>query len=428
MFFSNKRYVRNVFKSTSILFLMILGSVVNASTLSNIQDAPEALQQFIKQILPTHPRFIAAQAERDAALASYSASDNAIYNPELELDIEKTNIRTSTIGLSQTIDWGDQQGAKTEIAKHIVDAAQAAFQKKRQKLIRDLLFFSRDFHNKLRLATLSNQRLKLMKDFSNVARQKHNAGDINQVELDLAQLAYSESVLKNAQVTTEKINAEQAYIALYGVEFKQGHDNLTNVTVDFDEVVLPSDLNKFIRSLPQMKIFRARVAASKSTIGLRESESSADPTIAIRSGKEDKESLVGVSVTIPLNVRNSYSAEVNVARKEYLQAEQLAQQAWRNLRRDITTQTRHYQLMRTAWLQWKQSGQVSINRQMKLLKRLWQSGDLSTTEYLVQINQALDTQAAGIELQTTLWLSWLTWLESTAQIESWLKINPLRNP
>lgn len=427
MYLIKERSVLNTFVWMSAVIFSMSSYTVYAADIFNIQAAPKELQQFIQQILPTHPRFLAAQAERDAVLASYSASDNAIYNPELELDTEKTNIRTSTVGLRQTIDWGDQRGAKTQIAKHRLDAAHAMFQKERQQLISDLVFVARDFHNKTRLATLSSQRLKLMQDFSSLARQKHAAGDLNQVELDLAQLAYSESVLNNAQAITEQIKAEQTYIALYGSNLKSAHEKLTELSIDFVDVALPSDLNAFLLTLPQMRIVRANVAASKNTIDLRESESSADPTIAIRSGKEDEESLVGITLSIPLNFRNSYSAEIDVARKEYLQTEQLAQLAWRNLRRDITTQTRHYQLMRKAWWQWKQSGQISMDRQLKLLKRLWRAGDLSTTDYLVQIKQNLDTQSAGIELQTTLWSSWLTWLESTAQIESWLQLNTKRN-
>ena len=150
-------------------------------------------------------------------------------------------------------------------------------------------------------------------------------------------------------------------------------------------------------------------------------------TISIRGGKEDKESLVGITFSMPLNVRNTFSAETEEARKNYLQVEQLSQQAWRELRRDIVSQTSQYQLTLKAWRQWKEYGQQSLDRQLNLLKRLWRAGDISTTDYLVQIKQNLDTQSAGIELQNTLRTSWLTWLESTAQIESWLQLKNIRN-
>jgi len=399
-------------------------SYAQVPSINKLDTAPTELQHFISKAFLTHTRLTAAEAERDAAKAGYSAADNAIYNPELEFDSEETNIRTSTIGLSQTIDWGDQQGAKTEIARHKLRAAMAIFKQEREQLLSDLLIVLVDYKNKTQLAELSIQRLALMKNFADVAKQKHAAGDLNQVELDLAQLAYSESIFDNAKVMAEQVEAEQSFYALYNVSatIKKA---LPTMVVDFQKITLPAELDQFVMRLPQMQVVRANVAASKNTIKLRQSEASADPTIAIRGGKEDKENIIGITLTIPFNIRNNYSAEIEVARKEYLHAEQLAQQAWRNIRKSLVTKTRHYQLTQKAWSQWKIGGQLSTQRQLKLLKQLWRAGDLSTTDYLVQIKQNLDTQSAGIELQTTLWASWLAWLNSTAQIESWLQINSL---
>ncbi|VAW90723.1 hypothetical protein MNBD_GAMMA21-1803 [hydrothermal vent metagenome] len=427
MLFTNTQVVRGVFVVVVSAWLGLSGKFAYAENEIQLVAAPGEIQNFIKQILPNHPRFIAAQAELDSVKANLNAADKAIYNPELELDTEKTNINTSYIGLSQTIDWGDQRGAKTQIATNQLDASKANFQSERQLLVRDLLMALSDYQNTTRLADLSNQRLKLMKDFYSVARQKYAAGDINQVELDLAQLAYNETVLKNAQVLAEQVDAEQSFYAIYGITPTNKKRLLPDLSVDFQAVNIPANLDAFVMTLPQMRLVRANVEASKNLIALRESESSADPTIAIRGGKEDTESLAGLTLTIPLNIRNNFSAEIDAARKDYLQAEHLAQLAYRNLRGNITSRTRQYQLTRKAWKQWLATGKVSMNRQLKLLKRLWQAGDLSTTDYLVQIKQNLDTHSAGIELQTTLWSSWLNWLDTTAQIESWLQLNNTRN-
>jgi len=426
MLFIIKKYGYRLLVALLIVSAYLPASSAQTATTSRFETAPKELQQFIQQAFISHPRLAAAEAEYDVATAEYVAADKAIYNPELELDSEETDIKTSTIGLSQTIDWGDQQGAKTKIARHRLNAALAVLKKEKQQLLSDLLSVLTDFQNKTRLADLSQQRLTLMKNFADVAKQKHAAGDINKVEFDLAQLAYSESIFNNAKVLSEQVEAEQAFYALYNVNTTV-KKILPDTAIDFQKVTLPSDLDQFVMSLPQMQIVRANVAASKNTIKLREGEASADPTIAVRGGKEDKENLVGITLTIPINIRNSYSAEIEVARNEYLRAEQLSQQAWRNIRKDIIAKTSHYQLTQQAWRQWKTEGQLSIHRQLKLLKQLWRAGDISTTDYLVQIKQNLDTQSAGIELKTTLWSSWLAWLNSTAQIESWLQLNTIRN-
>ncbi len=423
MLFTYRRFIRSVLIIAVAVSAYLPYSYAQTTDAKKFKPASAELRQFIQPIFSTHSQLMAAEAELEAVKSQYSAATQAIYNPELELDTEKTAIRTSTIGLSQTIDWGDQQGANTQIAKQQLIAAQAGFQQQRQQLIRELLIALIDYQDKSRLADLSTQRLKIMQDFYALAKRKHAAGDLNQVELDLAQLAYSESVLNNANIMAEQVNAEQAYYALYGRQIVTAKGSLPDLSYIFPTVSLPADMDSFLLTLPQMRALRANVEARKNTIALREGQSSADPTIAIRGGKEDKESLVGLTISIPLNVRNSFRAEVEVARKEYLQAEQQAQQTYRNLQGSIRSQTRHYQLTQHAWQLWQSSGQVSMNRQLKLLKRLWRAGDLSTTDYLVQIKQNLDTQSAGIKLHSTLWASWLAWLDATAQIESWIQLN-----
>jgi cobalt-zinc-cadmium efflux system outer membrane protein len=54
------------------------------------------------------------------------------------------------------------------------------------------------------------------------------------------------------------------------------------------------------------------------------------------------------------------------------------------------------------------------------LWRLWEAGELSTTEFLVQLRQTLDTRESALELRETLWRAWLEWLIASGQIESWL--------
>jgi len=426
MFLKTKRTTAGFLAWFTAVFMFLPVSNAQAINTGNIQSAPGELRQFIEQIIPGHPRYVAAQAELGVARAQYNAADNAIYNPELYLDAEKTDIQTSIIGLSQTIDWGDQQGARTQIFKFRLIAAEAKFQRERQQLIQDLFITLNNYQIKTRLAELSNQRLEIMKDFYDISQKRYTVGDLSQVELDLAQLAYSEAVFKNALILSDQVRAEQSFYALYSLGTGLTSSSLPDLSFDFQNIKFPTDLDTFLMTLPQMRMLRANVDASKYVIDLRQGESSADPTIALRGGKEDEETLAGLTLTIPLNIRNTFRAEIVAAREEYLQAEQLAQQAYRNIRRDIKSLTRHYQLTFSAWRQWQASGQVSVKRQLKFLKRLWQAGDISTTDYLVQIKQNLDTQSAGIELNSTLWVSWLTWLEATAQIESWLQLKDTR--
>ena len=52
-------------------------------------------------------------------------------------------------------------------------------------------------------------------------------------------------------------------------------------------------------------------------------------------------------------------------------------------------------------------GSVSVPN---LLDRLWQAGELNTTDYLVQLKQALDTEVSAIEQHGRMWRAWSAWL------------------
>jgi cobalt-zinc-cadmium efflux system outer membrane protein len=60
-----------------------------------------------------------------------------------------------------------------------------------------------------------------------------------------------------------------------------------------------------------------------------------------------------------------------------------------------------------------------------VLRRLWESGEISTTDFLVQVRQTLDTRENALELESTMWRAWFEWLAASGQVEAWLG---LENP
>ena len=381
------------------------------------ETAPASLSNALRTVIEQHPRRRAAQAQLQARRAALRAADKALYNPELELDTEKTGVRTSYIQLSQTIDMGDRRGSRTHRAEAQLLGAEAGYERAMQELARDLLAALAEQRTREALADLARQGLGLMREFSDIAERRFRAGDLTQVELDLARLAYSEALMTQAQALSEAAAANEALQAI----FIRLPASLPELPDELPRARLPEDAD-FIRSLPLMRILEAEVAAKRHTVALRKSERSWDPTIALRGGKEDSESLVGATLSIPLNVRNSFRAEVEEAQQELIRAEQLAQQTFRDQRARVRATSERYRLLQQAWDNWRRSGRISVERQLELIKKIWRAGDMSTTEYLVQLKQALDTRAAGYELRGRVWLAGFDWLLATASIDDWLQL------
>jgi cobalt-zinc-cadmium efflux system outer membrane protein len=79
-----------------------------------------------------------------------------------------------------------------------------------------------------------------------------------------------------------------------------------------------------------------------------------------------------------------------------------------------------YQLSSNAWKNWQKIGLVSLQRQGELLKRMWEAGELSTTDYLVQLQQTLDTRDNILDLNLRMWRAWFEWLSASGQVSGWL--------
>lgn len=382
------------------------------------QFAPQSLSRALQTVMPTHPTVEAANASLEATYARLRAADKALYNPELELDAEQSEIDKGYIQIGQTIDLRNQRGTRTQVAEAELAGAKANYLLAVQDLSRDLLVVLAKERTTRELAELADQGLKLMRQFADISEQRYQAGDINQVDLDLARLAYNESLMVHAQILAEASAARQELRA----QFVSLPASLPELPESMPKPELPEDQETFFRTLPIMRVREAQVAATRYTIKLRESERSWDPTVALRGGKEDQESLIGATITIPLNIRNTYQAEVDEARQNLIENEHSALMAYRNQRATVLASTERYQLLQNAWRNWRKTGRISINRQLNLIEQLWRAGDMSTAEYLVQLNQALSTQAAGLELRGQLWKSGFDWLYETASINAWLNI------
>ena len=401
--------------SVQVSVLMMPSGTVTADEV--LTSASPALTRFARNALQDNPRVQAASAAVDASRARQVAAGKALYNPELELDAEKTDIRTETIGVSQTIDWGDQRGARTEVAQYESKAVLAGFQFVRQELANQLITGLAEYHASKQLNLLAQRKSQLMQDFADLASQRYKAGDLNQVELDLAQLAANEALLQLAETSNAVAQSLQSLYSITGSATNEWPSLPEQLPLlDFSSV----DVDSTLRRLPEFQQAQASMSASRSRIKVATSETTANPTIGIRGGREGSESLAGVTLSIPLFVRNNFQAEVTAANADAIESERQAEHAWRVSSARLISSAKTYSVTRKAWQQWLATGKTPLQRRITLLKRLWKTGELSTTDYLVQLRQTLDTQAAAVSLQGQLWQSWFGWLAASGNTTNWL--------
>jgi len=386
-------------------------------TNSHYPDGIPQLSALIDEVLSSHPSIQAVRAERDAAIAMTQAADQPLYNPEVELDVEKTDIQTSSLGITQAIDWSDKRGARSQAAQYEKNSFIAKLQAARQALAGELLQALADYHTHRDMDALTQQRIELLQGFVELAEKRRQAGDLGQAELTLAQLALAEARMQRTRAASRLIETKQLLITLVngdGSDWPGLPDTLPTLNLA-DE-----NIDELLHQLPILQEQLSKIAAAKAKIHLRSREQRPDPTIGLRGGREDSESLIGVTLSIPLFVRNNFRAEVDVASAELIQAEGESQNIARKVRSELFSSARRYQLVHETWNGWLQTGQSSLSSQLSLIQQLWQAREVNTAEYFMQLNQTLNTRTSAIELRQDLWRAWIDWLLATGQVNAWL--------
>ena len=376
------------------------------------------LATFVREIVNANPTVNAALAALDASWAYEAASGRPLYNPELELEAEDADSKTRALGLSQTLDWGGKRNARLTVAEAERRSVEANVSNVRWQVAVELLSALADYQTASEINALAMTRVETMHDFADVSKQRFDAGDISQIELNLATLAYTQSRMELATAAAGFAESKQAVtnlvLSVPETRWPNMDSQLAPPTIGSESAA------EIVMTLPLVRAAQLQVEVASARVSLRERERRVDPTLTLRGGKEDDETLVGVNVTIPLPVRNSFRHEVTAASAERRQAQQVLSDVSRRAYTRFLGAQERYRISQGAWQDWQETGDVSLQSQGALLRRLWEAGELSTTDYLVQLRQTLDTEESALELRRAMWRAWFEWMTASGQFESWL--------
>lgn len=417
--------------STLILLVIAIGTAMAQDDRTATPPSP-VLRNLVRGTLDKNPGVQAAWAAVTAAEARVRSADLPLYNPQLVVGAERAETRTGSLGMRQAIDWADKRGARTDVADAELNMVRAEYAAVRQQLGGELLTSLGRHHTTQSLKQLAQQRAVLMQRFLDLAEKRNQAGDLSQIELNLARLARTQAFLQLSQTASDLAVTAQALAAVTG----QGMADVTGKLIRLDWPMLPTDLpelqaidaKSILNNLPELRVLQARVRAARASVILRTRERRPDPTIGVRAGleqsfrngKDDTYGLTGLTLNIPLYVRNSFRAEVEVAGAELTQAEQSLQDSYRRAHAHLLSAADRYRLSRSAWGAWLRTGQSSLGNQVSLLERIWRSGEMSTANYLMQLNQTLDVRTDALDVQGRLWTAWADWLVASGQLDAWL--------
>lgn len=386
--------------------------VISTSSRDEIVD-------FIHATLAQNPTVEGARLAVRASDSLASAAAKPLYNPELEFSSERAEVDTRTIGLSQTLDWSGKRTARKAVASSERDAAVAQYALARQSIGIELLSVLATYQTNSERYALSQERAQVMQKFLALARKRFDTGDMPLVDFNFAKMVYSQARMDNATVAAESIDGLQQLKMLSNQDIRQRWPSLDT---QFTALSPIDDAASQIESLPIVQIAKYQVASAKEAVTLRKREQRTDPTIGLTGGEEGDASLFGITLSIPIPIRNSFRNETSAANEQYLVQVQELTKVERRAKARLVSAYERFNVGLSAWNEWQDIGQSSIAQQTEQLRRLWAAGELSTTDYLIQTGQTLDSQDSALNLRHALWQAWFEWLGASGQIVQWLDL------
>ena len=404
-----------------IFFQKNIGAVLcvgmSLAMLINIQivNAQPTSTSWLSMQVNKHPDIIAAKEEMNAAFSNAEGNKQPLYNPELETGYEREGDGNNySIGVSQTIDWWDKRETKEQQANFSLTQASKHFDFLVQEKTAQALQALVTWQAAKKQAVIAQEQEKQLETLLDIVKDRQKAGDLGQVDAELTFLSLSQMLNVTAKVQVQLKQAEA-----------QTKELLRDWTPD-KEVIPAQGLTitnyqlspQWLEQHPLVLAAKAQWKITRSEAQLALLETKADPTIGINAGKNGRENVLGVTFSMPLNIRNNYSAQARAANQQAIAAEANFRSVMRKQRFAIQSSTDTLITYQKNYQRWQQLMDGRGKRSGDLLQKQWQSGDVSTTEYLLALQQRAEGLNAGIELQSQFQLSQIDWLLQVGQIKA----------
>jgi cobalt-zinc-cadmium efflux system outer membrane protein len=385
------------------------------SSASSSTGLPADLALALRDIWQSHPEVGEARAMVESARASARAASRPLYNPALQLDMENADVDRRTAGVNLTLDLSGKRRARAAEGEAGLRYAQAAYDRIRQDVASRWLkaWFAASMTERVR--QIGSQRLELMQRFDALAARRLAVGDLSSPERDLAALALAEAQAQQAALIGKEAVAQASLRSLGGAGSVAG-DIRPGLPppLQLEAPGIPD-------GLPDLRVAHARADTARAGVIVAQREQRLDPTVGITGGKVRvapgrSDNVIGLSLSIPLPVRNNFSAQVDAARANVDAAMAGVQSQQRIAQARLDESVSRYSALREASKSFDSSRAAAFTDRTGMLERLWKSGEISTSDYLVQLRQSLDTALSGLELRNDTWQAWIDFLGASGRL------------
>lgn len=398
--------IRCIPKKLSIAVLLS-GLSINALAANGWSDE-------LLQTLRLSPQWQQLDARQVSAQADSRAAQQPLYNPELELSYEDKTERAYQVTVSQTIDLFDKRETQSQMAMLSEQISLLDIQAQKTLLLEQVLTALLESRRASALANLSASQLQISERLIALTRKRMGAGDASQIDLQLVQLAHTEALESNSAALEALLQRQSDAALVLG-------DTAIRLPRSFDySTASPPDFTDLSRQTLNSQIALLETRKAQLEIAQAAKARRIEPTVGLGFGQEGNDNVIALSLSIPLNVRNTYRAEVDAAEARAAYRDDtyllIQQQSHNELKRSWTLLTQQQALKHLL----ADTGQQSMQTLNQQFEKLWRLGELDTTRYLQSLQQSNSALKAQINLNTESDLALIQWLARSNQLLSWL--------
>jgi outer membrane protein, heavy metal efflux system len=381
------------------------------------ETAPGQWAGWLQQQINSLPASRAISAEQERWLAENRDAAQPLYNPALNIGYEDSADTTKTVGLSQTLDWSGKARARRDAVAVRDTLAQLRADKARASLLADSLNALVAFDAARARLAATRQQEQQLSALSDLIRRREQAGDLGQVDAQLAWLSLAQTQQALAEAESD---ATAAATQLRQVLASEQPGQSLPAARHWQAVAVSTDASQRLPASFDLRLAEQQLALAEQGAAVADRQRRADPTLGFSVGQEGDENLWGVDISLPLKLFNTGKAGYQAALADSDARRALLEKTRTDIAARLDGTLRDYQQRRDRWQTWQQLTGDTLGRSDALLERVWQQGELTTQNYLQALNQSLDTRLSGIALREAMQQAWVQWLQESAQLNDWL--------
>lgn len=381
-----------------------------------------ASNDWLTQQINKHPDIVAAKETMNAVFSQAQGSKKALYNPELTSGYEREgDANNFEIGISQKIDWWDKRETREQQFNFNLTQVSKSFTFLQQEKMAQALQALITFKAAREQAEIAREQEQQLSTLLEIVEQRQQTGDLGQVDAELTYLSLSQ-ILNNTAQAQVKLKQTAAQVKELLPDWTADRNVLPTQGMQINNNDASSLMQQeWLEKHPLVLAAKAQWQSSKAQAQLAQLETKAEPTFGVRAGKTDQDTLIGLDFSMPLNIRNDFSEVARAANQFANAAESSYRSVLRKQKFAIQASNDTLIAYQNNYQRWVKLMQGRGKRSEDLLTKQWQSGDMSTTEYLLALQQRAEGLNAGIELKSQYRLSQIDWLLQVGQVNQAIK-------